>query len=79
MVSRLLSAVVGDNPARGWEERCRRAATDAEAKRQVFEAAVELRDRLVLEGVDQGRRIADVAQAALMSRARVQQIIAAKG
>lgn len=70
---------MGEDPGPGWEERCRRAATDVEAKRQVFEAAVELRDRLVLEGVDQGRRIADVARAALMTSARVHQIIAAKG
>lgn len=69
-----------DDPAvASWEDRTRRAATDVEAKRQVFEAAVELRDRLVIEGVDQRRRIADVARAALMSEARVHQIIAAKG
>lgn len=66
-------------PADAWEARTRRAATDVEAKKQVYEAAVELRDRLVIEGIDTGRRVADVARAALMTAARVHQIIAAKG
>lgn len=50
-----------------------------EAKRQVLEAAVELRDELVIEGVDSGYGRARIAQVMLMSKARVMQILAARG
>lgn len=62
-----------------WAERARRAAVDVEAKRQVLEAALELRDRLVLEGVDAGYTQGEVARALLMARSRVHQIVARRG
>lgn len=71
------STIQGDRT--GWEERARRAAVDVEAKRQVLEAAVELRDRLLIEGIDTGHGIRHVAESMLLSKARVMQIVATKG
>lgn len=62
-----------------WPARMRKAALDAEAARQHWEDARELRDRLIVEGYDAGWSVADVARHALIARARVHQIVAGRG
>lgn len=61
------------------ESALRRAAVDVEAKRQVYNASIELRDRLVLELYDAGVHVRRVAKVALMSYPRVLQIVARHG
>jgi hypothetical protein len=63
----------------GWEKRAHRAAKDVEAKRHVLEAAIVQRDRLLIEGVDRGVKLSKVGATMLLSAARIQQILAAKG
>lgn len=62
-----------------WETKARRAAKDVEAKRQVLETAVARRDQLLIEGIDSGLSVGHVARVMLVSAARVQQVLAAKG
>lgn len=61
------------------EDRARRAATDLEAHRQLEAAKVELRDRLVVDLIDTGHTVAETARIALVSKARVMQILAKAG
>jgi hypothetical protein len=62
-----------------WSERAARAASDLEAHRQLTDAKIELRNSLVVEGVDSGRTTVEVARALRLSQGRVIQILAAHG
>lgn len=62
-----------------WEERAERAAVDLEAHRQLDAAKVEVRDALVVEGVDSGRPLKEVARRLHIAPARVHQILARRG
>ena len=62
-----------------WRTRARRAAADVEAKRQALTAAIELRDHLLVRCYDQRYPVSDLADAFLIARSRVQQIVAARG
>jgi hypothetical protein len=61
------------------EEAVRKAATDVEAKRQIHQAALELRDDLIVKLYDTGCSVAHVARTALISVPRVMQIIGKRG
>lgn len=61
------------------EDRAQRASIDVEAKRRVLEAAIELRDRLVLELYDAGHGIGRIARVMHISPSRITQIVSAKG
>lgn len=65
--------------ANEWEARADRAAMDLEGHRQLTRAKEELRDRLVLEGVDTGHSLTEVARVMHLSYTRVQQIVAKYG
>jgi hypothetical protein len=62
-----------------WSDRAGRASTDLEAHRALEGAKVELRDSLVVEGIDTGRSVGSVARACHISTARVTQILARRG
>lgn len=62
-----------------WGARAERAYADLEAHRQLEEAKVEVRDGLVVEGIDGGRSWALVARALHISQGRVHQILARRG
>ena len=61
-----------------WKARLRRSAHDVAAKRELWEGAIEARDALVLSAYDDCERISDIADVALVTHARVVQIVAAK-
>jgi hypothetical protein len=62
----------------GWKPALRRAAHDVAAKHELWHAALERRDRLVLEAWEAGTPIREVADVALMTHVRVEQIVAAR-
>lgn len=61
------------------EDRAERASIDVEAKRRVLQAAIELRDRLVLELWDAGLSYGRIAKVMHMSPSRITQIVGARG
>ncbi len=61
------------------ERTVRKAAVDVESKRQILDAAIEIRDRLLVELYDTGATVKRVADVALVSVVRVQQIVARAG
>ena len=61
-----------------WEARARAAGVDVEAKRRAWEEAIDARDAIIMEGYDAGRHVGDVARAALVTKGRVTQIVAAR-
>lgn len=61
------------------EERARRASVDVEAKRKVLEAAIELRDKLIVELYDHGLGVRRIAATMKMSASRVIQVVSRRG
>lgn len=74
-----MTTTLNQSDDKAWETRAHAAALDLEAHRQIEPAKVELRDNLVIEGVDAGRSISQVAHALRISNTRVMQILAARG
>jgi hypothetical protein len=67
------------DPAPGdesWRAQLRRAGHDVQAKRDLFKAATELRDRRVIEAYDAGATTREIADAALLTQGRVCQVVA---
>lgn len=59
-----------------WAARLHRATLDVERNRRAWRAALDERDRLVVQGCDARRPLREIAKVAEVDQARVSQIVA---